>query len=148
MVSKNNLGDSLPLDISENDVLEAMKEIGGYMDITPGDARQIYRLAYRQALERLLRSAKAKDVMTRDVVSVTKETPLREVAGMMARWGISGVPVTAIRQTSSSIPVESGEGNIIIAVFGLPAASINSCFGTDRPAVLRASQTLWKAPAG
>ena len=92
-MNKNNLGDSLPLDISENDVLEAMKEIGGYMDITPGDARQIYRLAYHHALERLLRSAKAKDVMTRDVVSVTKGTPLRDVAGVMARRGISGVPV-------------------------------------------------------
>ena len=90
---KNNLRDLSTLDISDNDIMEAMKEIGGYVDITPGDARQMYRLAYHHALERLLRSARAKDVMTRDVVSVKKETPLREVAEAMARRGISGVPV-------------------------------------------------------
>jgi len=92
-VSKNNLRDPSTLDISDNDIMEAMKEIGGYVDITPGDARQIYRLAYHHALERLLRSAKAKDVMTRNVVSVKKGTPLKDVAEVMARHGISGVPV-------------------------------------------------------
>jgi len=93
IVSKNNPCDLSTLDISDNDIMEAMKEIGGYVDITPGDARQIYRLAYHHALERLLRSAKAKDVMTRDVVSVRKDVPLRDVARVMARHGISGVPV-------------------------------------------------------
>jgi len=92
-VSKNNLRDLSTLEISDNDIMEAMKEIGGYLDITPGDARQIYRLAYHHALERLLLSAKAKDVMTKDVVSVRKGTPLRDVATVMARHGISGVPV-------------------------------------------------------
>src|SRR3972149_11140364 len=87
-VSKNNLSDLSALDISDNDIMEAMKEIGGYLDITPGDARQIYRLAYRHALERLLRSAKAKDVMTKDVVSVRKGTPLRDVAGGRGRHGL------------------------------------------------------------
>jgi CBS domain-containing membrane protein len=93
IVGKNNLCDLSTLNISDNDIMEAMKEIGGYVDITPGDARQMYRLAYRHALERLLRSARATDVMTRDVVSVKKETPLRDVAEAMARRGISGVPV-------------------------------------------------------
>jgi CBS domain-containing membrane protein len=92
-VSKNKPRDLSTLDISDNDIMEAMKEIGGYVDITPGDAKQIYRLAYHHALERLLRSAKAADVMTRDVVSVKKGTPLRDVAGRMACHGISGVPV-------------------------------------------------------
>ncbi len=92
-LSKKDLRPLSPLDISDNDIMEAMKEIGGYVDITPGDARQIYRLAYRHALERLLLAAKAKDVMTKDVVSVRKETPLRDVAELMARHGISGVPV-------------------------------------------------------
>ena len=93
IVRKNNLRDLSNLDISDNDIMEAMKEIGGYVDITPGDARQIYRLAYHYALERLPRSAKARDVMTRDVVSVKKATLLGDVAGVMACHGISGVPV-------------------------------------------------------
>jgi CBS domain-containing protein len=36
---------------------------------------------------------KIRDVMTREVVTVGPETPLREVAGMLAERGISGVPV-------------------------------------------------------
>ena len=82
-----------PLDISDDDILEAMKEISGYLDVTPGDFKEIYRLAYKYAVERLSRSVKARDVMTREVVSTTRDTPLKEVAESMARYGISGVPV-------------------------------------------------------
>jgi CBS domain-containing protein len=35
-----------------------------------------------------------RDVMTTDVITVRKSTPLREVAGLLVEHGISGVPVT------------------------------------------------------
>ncbi|EFK06939.1 CBS domain protein [delta proteobacterium NaphS2] len=80
-------------DISEEDIYEAMKEIEGYLDITPGDFRALYAIAHRHAITRLATSVKAGDVMTRDVVFVEKGTPLAEVADRMAREGVSGVPV-------------------------------------------------------
>ena len=40
------------VDLTETDVLEAMKEIPGYLDITPRDFKEIYNLAYRQARSR------------------------------------------------------------------------------------------------
>jgi CBS-domain-containing membrane protein len=43
------------IDLTEEDILEAMKEIPGYLDITPRDFKEIYSLAYRQALSRLWR---------------------------------------------------------------------------------------------
>jgi len=49
----------LPLDISGEDVYGAMKEISGYLDITPGNFKELYRLAYRHAVERLIRSTRA-----------------------------------------------------------------------------------------
>jgi len=81
------------LEISDADVYEAMKNIPGYLDITPGDFKELYQHAYRHALGRLSQSKKASDIMTRDVVSVEKSTPLKLVARLMAEKGVSGVPV-------------------------------------------------------
>jgi CBS domain-containing membrane protein len=84
---------ALPPEISDDDVYEAMKEIEGYLDITPGDFKVLYGLAYRHAVARLAKSVKARDVMTRDAVSVQIDTPLAEVARLMALRRVSGVPV-------------------------------------------------------
>jgi len=81
------------VNISEDDIYEAMKEMEGYLDITPGDFKALYEVAHRHAIDRLTTSVKAGDVMTRDVVFVEKDTPLAEVADRMARKGVSGVPV-------------------------------------------------------
>lgn len=81
------------LDISDEDIYAAMKEIPGYLDITAGDFKELYIHSYRQALDRIINSVRARDIMTREVVSVTIFTPLLEVAGLMASSGVSGVPV-------------------------------------------------------
>lgn len=81
------------IDISDKDIYQAMKDIPGYLDITPQDLKEVYRHAYQHAVERLTGSVKAKDVMTEKVVFVSPETPLYEVAEVMAKHGISGVPV-------------------------------------------------------
>ena len=41
-----------------------MKEIQGYLDITPGDFKEIYGFAFRHAHQRLTRTLRAKDIMT------------------------------------------------------------------------------------
>lgn len=91
--SKNNAIDSCPMDISDEDIIEAMKEISGYLDITPGDFKDMYRLAYQHAVERLVSSMKAGDIMNREVIYVKPDTGLKETAEKMAAGGISGVPV-------------------------------------------------------
>ena len=87
--------EEMPLEyqVSDQDVLEAMKGLSGYVDITPGDAREIFRLAYAQAMRRLGFSLRAKDLMSMPVVSVTADTPLPQVAQVMAQAGVSGLPV-------------------------------------------------------
>jgi CBS domain-containing membrane protein len=82
-----------PFTISDDDIYEAMKDVPGYLDITPGDLMEVYKHAYRHALDRIATSLKAAAVMTEDVCVVKRDTPLAEVAGLMARKGISGVPV-------------------------------------------------------
>ena len=82
-----------PMDISDEDVLEAMKSINGYLDITPEDFKAIYIVAFRQAVERLSRSFAARDIMTEEVISVGIETSLVEAAELMTANNISGCPV-------------------------------------------------------
>ncbi len=80
-------------DISDEDILDAMRDIPGYIDITPGDFRELYQFAFRHAVKRIQSSIKAADIMTRDVIAVDKDISLKRVADLMARHKISGVPV-------------------------------------------------------
>jgi len=82
-----------PFDISDDDILKAMKDIDGYLDITPRDFKILYRLAYTRAVERLTHLIKARDIMTVKVFFVKRDTPSEEVAYMMATEGVAGVPV-------------------------------------------------------
>ena len=81
------------IDISDDDILEAMKEIEGYIDITPGDFKELYTFACNHAADRIIHSVKASDIMTKEVIFVERNTSLKEVAKRMASHVISGVPV-------------------------------------------------------
>jgi CBS domain-containing membrane protein len=83
----------VPVDISDDDIFEAMSDIPGYLDITPGDFKEVYLKAYQHALRRLARSILTESVMNREVVFVREDTPLKEVAELMAYRKVSGVPV-------------------------------------------------------
>jgi CBS domain-containing membrane protein len=90
-IEKKNLPFSI--DISDDDIYEAMKDIQGYLDITPADLKEIYTFAYRHALERITQSFRAHDIMATQVFSVKRTTPLKEVAELMAEKTVSGIPV-------------------------------------------------------
>ncbi|RJQ51243.1 MAG: CBS domain-containing protein [Nitrospiraceae bacterium] len=90
---KKEKRDYLDADVSDEDIYAAMKEIPGYLDITPGDFREVYQTAYRHALKRITGSVKARDIMTKKVFSVRRSAPLEEVADMLAREKIAGAPV-------------------------------------------------------
>jgi CBS-domain-containing membrane protein len=47
--------------MSDEDILDAMKSIPGYLDITPGDFKEIFRYAYRHAIERIAQSLLVQD---------------------------------------------------------------------------------------
>jgi CBS domain-containing protein len=70
-----------------------MKEIPGYLDITTSDFKELYAHSYRHAIDRLINSVTAKDIMTGNVVTVEPATPLQEVAERMAAAAVSGIPV-------------------------------------------------------
>jgi CBS domain-containing protein len=81
------------LPITDEDIVEAMKKIPGYLDITPSDFMEIYRVAFDHALSRLKTAIRAEEIMTRPVIFVHEHSPLPEVVKTMSGHGISGVPV-------------------------------------------------------
>lgn len=82
-----------PVDISESDVMKAMRSISGYIDITPKDFREVYRVAYALARDRMQNALTAKDVMTAPVHVIPLRMGLVETAALLAEKGISGAPV-------------------------------------------------------
>ena len=92
-MEENSKIQSVPVEISEEDVVEAMKAIQGYLDITPGDFKEVYQVAYSSAIKRLLTSRKAADLMTKAVQLVSQEMDLVKAAALLAEKQISGAPV-------------------------------------------------------
>lgn len=82
-----------PVDISEKDILAAMKQIQGYIDISPGDFKEVFQVAYSQAIQRIMNSLTAADIMTSPVNAVGIEMDLRQTATFLAEKRISGAPV-------------------------------------------------------
>ncbi len=92
-MGEDSRGGNFPMEINDEDILEAMKQIPGYLDITPGDFKQVYLKAYEHALNRLTTSLKAADVMSTEVVWVKEDTPVVEAAEIMKTRRVSGLPV-------------------------------------------------------
>lgn len=53
MNQKPNDVDACEIELSDEDILDAMQHIPGYLDISTEDFRIIYHLAWQHALERL-----------------------------------------------------------------------------------------------
>ncbi len=79
--------------LSDEDVYAAMKKIPGYLDISAGDFKELYLLAYEHAETRLYNSVRVAEIMTRQVITVLPATPLAEAAARMAKHHITGLPV-------------------------------------------------------
>lgn len=79
--------------VDVDDILAAMGQAGGYLDITPSDALSLYRVALNHALDRVRLRITVRQLMTRTVHSLAPDTPAAEVARLLAEAGVSGAPV-------------------------------------------------------
>lgn len=91
----NDANDTIcqPVDIAEADILAAMKEIQGYIDISPGDFKEVFQIAYRHAAQRVLHGRKAGEIMTAPVHCLGQDLDLLQSATILAERRISGAPV-------------------------------------------------------
>ena len=90
---ESGLDPSEELDLADEDILDAMGRIPGYLDISTQDFRELYHLAHGHALERLFGRTLAGDLMRTRVQPVQPQTRLDEAAQMLAQQRLKSVPV-------------------------------------------------------
>ena len=81
------------IDISDDDVRDAMRHIPGYLDITLGDFRALYRLAHDHAVVRTFRHIRADHLMLREIRPVHPEDMLDQAARVMTGQQLKSIPV-------------------------------------------------------
>ena len=85
--------DITEIDLSDEDILEAMREVPGYLDITTTDFRVLYHLAYRHAVDRLFSEITAARLMRRDLRPLRPDDSLAEAVPSFVRQGLKSLPV-------------------------------------------------------
>ena len=103
----NELGNQCSLGVTNEDILQAMKKIPGYLDITPADFMEIYQVAYAHAVERLELSLKAEHIMTKTIITVEENASLADTAKILASHNFSGLPVINSENRVSGIISEN-----------------------------------------
>ena len=98
------------LELSDEDILDAMRHIPGYLDISTQDFRAIYHLAHGHALERLFRHVSAGSLMRTGIVPLHPDTRLDAAALVVA------TAITAMYLTRTLHP--PGGATALIAVIG------------------------------
>lgn len=91
--AETGLDDIQELELSDADILDAMREIPGYLDITTSDFRVIYHLAHRHAVERMNRRLRAGGLMRAPIEPLRPTMPLEQSVDAFIRQGLKMLPV-------------------------------------------------------
>ena len=79
--------------LSDEDLRAALLEMKTYIDVTEEDLKKIYEIALRHARERKIGQVLVQDVMTKHVITATPDGDLHEVARIISKHNIGGMPV-------------------------------------------------------
>lgn len=81
------------LELSDEDILDAMQHIPGYLDITTEDFRTIYHVAHAHAMGRLFGGIQASGLMRTGLLPLRPEMSLASAARSLIDQGCKGLPV-------------------------------------------------------
>ncbi len=95
------------VDISDEDLRAALKEIKAYVDITEEDLKKIYTIALRHARERLVDKVLVDEIMTKEVVALKKYDDIQEAARLLSENRISGLPVVDAENSVLGVVTEA-----------------------------------------
>lgn len=84
---------TVKLGFSENDLLAALRDMDGYIDVTSEDLERIYSLATLHAQQRRLNRLCLENIMTREVVTIAAHASLESLWSTLRECRIRGVPV-------------------------------------------------------
>jgi len=81
------------IELTDDDILDAMRHIPGYLDISTEDFREIYHLAHRHAMGRLFTDLTAARLMRAPIEPLRPDATLDLAARALADSGFKGLPV-------------------------------------------------------
>jgi Predicted signal-transduction protein containing cAMP-binding and CBS domains len=138
-------------DVELQDILAAMSQAGGYLDITPDDALGLYRLAYRHATKRLRDDRPVSTLMTSPAHTCAPDLPAPALARRMAELGVSGLPVVEGDQVVGVVSIKDFLPRLGLPLQATPMALASGLInGTLWPAAdfsALAARDLMTAPA-
>jgi CBS-domain-containing membrane protein len=93
--------------IEDEDIRAALRDMQTYLDITEEDLKRIFQLALEHAKRRLKKRILVKDVMSKNVIAVKKDTKVSELIEILTKNRISGVPVVDEENRVLGIVIEA-----------------------------------------
>ena len=81
------------IELTDGDILDAMRHIPGYLDISTEDFRTIYHLAHHHAVGRLFGNVRADNLMQAGVVPLSPDMLLDEAAKALVQSNYKALPV-------------------------------------------------------
>lgn len=108
-------------EITREDLRSALAELGGHVSMTDEDLMRVYDLALDHARRRVRPGNSVADLMTKDVVTVKRNTTLDETARRLSGLRISGMPVV---DDEDHVVGVIGELDIIMAKQGKKGSGI------------------------
>lgn len=94
-------------ELTRDDFVNALKEMNTFMDVTVDDLLELNRKALKYARQRKTESLRVANLMTREVVTVSRDTPLSEAAQLLVKHRISGLPVVDAEQRLVGVVTEA-----------------------------------------
>jgi len=91
--SANTARAAAAFNLTDDDVIEAMREIEGYLDISVKDFRDLYAKALQLARERFLRATPVGKIMQPLVAVIDHTAPFEKIIATLADASVSGLPV-------------------------------------------------------
>ncbi len=129
----STLHDTSTFDLTDQDVLEAMLEIEGYLDISVQDFRELYGRAMKLAKKRFLRTTPVKDIMQSSVTCIQETAAFEQILQTLASNAVSGIPV--LNENNELVGVVS-EKDIFNKLTGKNGSSfwtvLSGCFHSNR----------------
>ena len=106
-------------ELTRDDFVNALKEMNTFMDVTVDDLLELNRKAMKYARQRNTESLRIENLMTRNVITVSRDTPLAEAAQLLVKHRISGLPVVDAEQRLVGVITEAD----FLRAMGVPTAA-------------------------
>lgn len=85
--------ESMEIELSDADIVDAMQHISGYIDITTEDFRELYHLAYQHAIARILAQIQPTKLMRVVSEPLLQTMPLDQAATILIASPFKSLPV-------------------------------------------------------